>query len=334
MTDLITKERDLLRRAIVRYGDLSRMGFVEPSELQQAIDDAFLNTDDLPAKQDHFSKYVPGVWRCAKCEFRLIQSNLNSADGTVTARDTPGELCPNCDTPLWRVTWKDEATEAYAIAENQLERALAAERRISELQKQLGDLLDIRQQRAVVLHDKIWDAREIIRARLKPDSPKEDRDLFDNLHAAKYILGGDPFDMDARALFDLPPPSALKQEWPHLVQIGRTLAFFASAIKSGESWSETCQRDYDLANQAMKDAWADLKDRPLVGAWRPQPWHGPQILEQKRDCTHDEAVQMIVDVAGYSILSYEEAVLGYCRAVGYIRDDAKRMCDPLKETGQ
>ena len=52
MTDIITKERDLLRKAIVRYGDRSRMGFVEPSELQQAIDDAFLNTDDLPAAQE------------------------------------------------------------------------------------------------------------------------------------------------------------------------------------------------------------------------------------------------------------------------------------------
>lgn len=280
------------------------------------------------------SQYVPGVYRCAKCNFRLIQSNLNSADGTVTARDTPGEACPNCDTPLWRVTWKDEANEAYGVAENQLERALEAESKIRDLQKQLGDLLDIRQQRAVVLHDKIWAAREIVRVRLKPDSPKEDRDLFDNLHAAKYILGGDPFDMDARALFDLPPPAALKQEWPHLVQIGRTLAFFASAIKSGESWSETCQRDYDLTNQAMKDAWADLKDRPLFGAWRPQPWHGEVYLARKRDDTHEEAIMTIMSAASVTTLSYEEAVLGYCRARGYIRDDAKKMCDPLKEQGQ
>lgn len=39
--------------------------------------------------------YVPGVWRCAKCDFRLIQSNLNANTGTVTARDTPGDKCPN-----------------------------------------------------------------------------------------------------------------------------------------------------------------------------------------------------------------------------------------------
>ncbi|KAF1006026.1 MAG: hypothetical protein GAK28_02934 [Luteibacter sp.] len=53
--------------------------------------------------------YVPGLWRCAKCEFELIQSNLHP-NGAVTARDQPGDKCPNCNSPLWRVTYKD----AYA----------------------------------------------------------------------------------------------------------------------------------------------------------------------------------------------------------------------------
>lgn len=34
-------ERDLLRQAVVRYCDHSRMGTVEPMSVQQAIDDAF-----------------------------------------------------------------------------------------------------------------------------------------------------------------------------------------------------------------------------------------------------------------------------------------------------
>lgn len=38
---LVRKERDLLRQAVVRYADRSRMGTVEPQDLQQAIDDAF-----------------------------------------------------------------------------------------------------------------------------------------------------------------------------------------------------------------------------------------------------------------------------------------------------
>jgi hypothetical protein len=51
-TWIVVKERDLLRQAIVRYGDRSRMGTVEPQELQQAIDDAF---EAVPAEQTRFS---------------------------------------------------------------------------------------------------------------------------------------------------------------------------------------------------------------------------------------------------------------------------------------
>lgn len=56
--------------------------------------------------------YVPGLWRCAKCKFELVQATLNARDGTVTARDTPGEKCPNCQSPLWRVTERDARQEA------------------------------------------------------------------------------------------------------------------------------------------------------------------------------------------------------------------------------
>lgn len=57
--------------------------------------------------------HVPGSWRCAKCGFRLQQMNLNAQDGTVTSRDQAGDVCPNDGAPLWRVTWKDDAAEAF-----------------------------------------------------------------------------------------------------------------------------------------------------------------------------------------------------------------------------
>lgn len=57
--------------------------------------------------------HVPGSWRCAKCGFRLQQMNLNAQDGTVTSRDQAGDVCPNDGAPLWRVTWKDDAVEAF-----------------------------------------------------------------------------------------------------------------------------------------------------------------------------------------------------------------------------
>lgn len=61
--------------------------------------------------------YVPGMWRCAKCEFTLIQSNLNSITGSITARNDTGDKCPNCACGLWRVTYRD----AYAELMNRFE---------------------------------------------------------------------------------------------------------------------------------------------------------------------------------------------------------------------
>lgn len=75
--------------------------------------------------------YSPGLWRCAKCKFTLVQRNLNAHSGTVTARDQPGDKCPNCAVNLWRVTERENATENYDAAEslqirlNELEAKLA-----------------------------------------------------------------------------------------------------------------------------------------------------------------------------------------------------------------
>jgi hypothetical protein len=71
--------------------------------------------------------HVPGAWRCAKCNFVLIQSNLNAQDGTVTARDDPGDKCPNDGSPLWRVSYRDWCAEQSELAEQHILR-LRAER--------------------------------------------------------------------------------------------------------------------------------------------------------------------------------------------------------------
>lgn len=77
--------------------------------------------------------YCPGIWRCVKCDFRLIQSNLNANTGTVTARNDPGDKCPNCGSPLWRVSERQERIEAMEIAEQQFGRADAAEKALAEI---------------------------------------------------------------------------------------------------------------------------------------------------------------------------------------------------------
>ena len=68
---------------------------------------------------------VPGVWKCPKCKFTLTQRSLNANTGAVSVRDTPGEKCPNCDTPLWRHTWRDEAGELATLLEAELARRAA-----------------------------------------------------------------------------------------------------------------------------------------------------------------------------------------------------------------
>jgi hypothetical protein len=62
--------------------------------------------------------YVPGLWRCAKCEFQLVQANLNAGDGTVTSRNEPGDRCPNCNVPLWRVSEREAGNEMVRRWEN------------------------------------------------------------------------------------------------------------------------------------------------------------------------------------------------------------------------
>lgn len=70
--------------------------------------------------------YVPGLWRCAKCKFELVQATLNARDGTVSARDTPGEKCQNCSRPLWRVTEREARQEAQRECDVMWEKGRAA----------------------------------------------------------------------------------------------------------------------------------------------------------------------------------------------------------------
>lgn len=84
--------------------------------------------------------YVPGLWKCPKCQFSLLQANLNASDGTVTARDQPGDKCPNCTTPLWRVTERDAGNEMIDRAEEYLSRATTAERERAEARAEVERL--------------------------------------------------------------------------------------------------------------------------------------------------------------------------------------------------
>ena len=70
---------------------------------------------------------VPGVVHCARCNFRLTRVTLYMGNGAIGPGGSETEQCPNGCGPMWPVTWKQEAEDAYKIAESQAARAKAAE---------------------------------------------------------------------------------------------------------------------------------------------------------------------------------------------------------------
>lgn len=76
---------------------------------------------------------VPGVMRCAKCEFQLVRTNLYVNSGTAGPSDSRTEPCPNGCGPLWPITWKQWAEEAQKTAERFFDEAEAERAKVDEL---------------------------------------------------------------------------------------------------------------------------------------------------------------------------------------------------------
>ena len=83
----------------------------------------------LLAEEEAYEKtdLVPGVVHCARCNFRLNRVTLYMGNGAIGPGGSETEQCPNGCGPMWPVTWKQEAEDAYKTAESQFERAKAAE---------------------------------------------------------------------------------------------------------------------------------------------------------------------------------------------------------------
>jgi hypothetical protein len=86
--------------------------------------------------------YVPGRWRCPKCNFGLSQFKLRASDGAIGVSDTPGEKCPNCDTPLWRVTEREAGDELAERCQEQMLRATKAEADLAEAREALAPFVE------------------------------------------------------------------------------------------------------------------------------------------------------------------------------------------------
>jgi hypothetical protein len=81
---------------------------------------------------------VPGVMHCAKCKFEITRITLAVNIGAAIAGDNQSEPCPNGCGPLWPVTWEQAARKAWAVSEQLVERAIAAEQALAELRSRLG----------------------------------------------------------------------------------------------------------------------------------------------------------------------------------------------------
>lgn len=118
--------------------------------------------------QPNTASVVPGVLHCAKCGFRLNKVTLNASDGNAYANNEP-DTCPNCNVPMWRVSWKDEAEYAYKVCESQLDRALKAEATIAQLKNRPTEDAYLRACRA--LH---WRTAQLRANGIEPLLIKED----------------------------------------------------------------------------------------------------------------------------------------------------------------
>lgn len=126
--------------------------------------------------------YVPGLWRCAKCSFQLQQMNLHVSTGNVSARNEPGDKCPNCDVPLWRVTEREAGNQMCDRLEAEIVGRAA-------MLDHFEAVADASEKRIAAVYDLIYKTRELIRARLQPGS-EDFRPEFKMLQDAIYGLSG------------------------------------------------------------------------------------------------------------------------------------------------
>ena len=199
-----------------------------------ALEAANRRADEAAAKV-----FCPGTWRCPKCEFVLLQRNLNALDGSVTARDEAGDKCPNCNNTLWRVSWEQEAREAYGVVERYFDEKQAAVAELTALRAQVAELdaaLELRrgEYRYVGLDGKTTTAAAL----------EDERDTL-RARVAELEAGGCARDQGTTQY--CAEAVALQKR---VAELERIAAFFASCIKSGESWSETCESK--LAVAALK----------------------------------------------------------------------------------
>lgn len=83
----------------------------------------------------------PGLWRCPRCNFVCVRSNLNALDGSITANYEEPDPCPNDGEHLNRVTWREHADDMEARCAEQMERAAQAEKERDDARAKLDAVM-------------------------------------------------------------------------------------------------------------------------------------------------------------------------------------------------
>ena len=125
----VAREAASLRMQLAEANARAERAAVEVYRPGETI--AILSTEleVVKAERDDLAKkvYVPGLWKCAKCGFQLVQRVIRASDGAVGVRDEAGETCPNDGAPLWRVSERDAGNEMVDRFGEQVDRARQAE---------------------------------------------------------------------------------------------------------------------------------------------------------------------------------------------------------------
>jgi hypothetical protein len=74
--------------------------------------------------------YVPGLWRCTKCDCRTMRHEVRVADGAFRGLNDP-QQCPNGCGPMWRVTERDAGNDLA-------EKVGQMGAQIADMQRQIG----------------------------------------------------------------------------------------------------------------------------------------------------------------------------------------------------
>jgi rubrerythrin len=123
---------------IVRFNPAAFSSFQNEIALALASRDAVIAEQAERINDLEKLVYVPGLWRCAKCNCTVVSTSLYVESGNFAANNEP-QQCPNDCGPMWRVTERQAGNDVIDVQDTLAQRATAAESRIADLEAKLAE---------------------------------------------------------------------------------------------------------------------------------------------------------------------------------------------------